>query len=142
MFKFRETEAFETRLDAEGQAYSKFEDAGYEQSNFIQLIGSIFFIIALFFTWNLLLLSCRLCARKYSDNRLKRWLHRPTQNKIIIIRFLLEGCIELGLSAMIQVIMTDEVDFSSINETITYSLAILTLIELVTAPIFLIPMIY
>ena len=73
---------------------------------------------------------------------MKRWLHRPTQNKIIIIRFLLEGCIELGLSAMIQVIMTDEVDFSRINETITYSLAILTLIVLVTAPIFLIPMIY
>ena len=53
----------------------------------------------------------------------------------MIIRFLLETCVELGLSAFIQVLMTDREIFESKDETIAYILAVLTLCSLIAAPI-------
>ena len=43
LHEFRETEPFFLRYDSEGRAYSKFEDAGYDSANFIQLLGPVYF---------------------------------------------------------------------------------------------------
>lgn len=48
MFGFRETEAYETFVDAEGEKMSKFAEAGYENSNYYALLGPIFFMLILF----------------------------------------------------------------------------------------------
>ena len=44
MFDFRETEAFKTEYDSDGEALSVFADAGYESANFIVNLGPIFFL--------------------------------------------------------------------------------------------------
>ena len=44
-FGFRETQLFALRTLENGEELSKFEDAGYDSSNFIQLLGPIFLLM-------------------------------------------------------------------------------------------------
>ena len=47
-FNFRETEPFNMRADSNGEESSKYDDAGYDSSNFFELIGPILIMIVLF----------------------------------------------------------------------------------------------
>lgn len=42
---FRETQPFASKIDSTGDEVSKFAQAGYETSNFWQLLGAIFFVV-------------------------------------------------------------------------------------------------
>ena len=45
VFGFRETQMFAVKVLENGDEVSKFEEAGYDSSNFIQLLGPIFILI-------------------------------------------------------------------------------------------------
>lgn len=79
-----------------------FEEAGYESSNFIIELGPLFILICISTTIYLLrFLLLRVLRRWGSDNCCTRRLRFRLQLIAIIVRFLIESCIELGLVAMI-----------------------------------------
>ena len=100
---FKETEAFLTVYDEDGEAESRFADADYESANFIANAGPLF--VLLIFT--LLIASLRsilaLIVRNCKDNCCRKRFKKSVSFRIIWMRFLLEGCIEVGLSAMIAI---------------------------------------
>ena len=56
---FRETKPFASEIDDLGDEVSKFAQAGYETSNFWQLLGAIFFVVLSFCLGALLKLLCK-----------------------------------------------------------------------------------
>ena len=48
MFDFRETDAFGSYTDEYGETKSHFADSGFESSNFIELLGGLFFVILVY----------------------------------------------------------------------------------------------
>ena len=81
-----------------------FEEVGYETTNFIIELGPLFFIIigSLFFILARALL--RRLIRKKGDNCITRRIRKEINYRLIIIRFLLESCIELLIIAIISVL--------------------------------------
>ena len=87
MFDFRETTAFQTRAveddenddkdDAE-MRISKFEEAGYDSTNFIMLLGPIFLIVMLFLMWNILLCLMKKMTQKCGENFCTRYLRKSS----------------------------------------------------------------
>ena len=105
---FRETRPFSSKIDETGEEVSKFAQAGYETSNFWQLLGPLFFIIVAFALAVVIKLICRRAVRSYGINCFTRRLRSQNKYALVILRFLLEGCLELGLSAMISILMIEE----------------------------------
>lgn len=109
IFEFRETEAFLTTYDEDGEAESRFADAGYESSNFIALAGPLFVL----FIFSLLVALSRsmitLIVYKCGDDYCKKKFADKIYYLAICLRFLLEGCIEIGLSAMIAVLKVSHI---------------------------------
>ena len=93
---------FKSEFEARNE---NFEDSGYESSNFIIELGPIFIILVA----AALILGCRGClefsTRKCPDNTFTSCVRFKTSGKVIVVRFLIESCIELGLVALIAVIM-------------------------------------
>jgi len=81
-----------------------FGEVGYETTNFILELGPLFFLIigCFFFFLAKVLLVCLI--KKRGDNCLTRRIRKQIHYQAFIIRFLLEGCIVLGLIAMICVL--------------------------------------
>ena len=69
------------------------------------------------------------------DNFCTRFFRKKIQFGAIIVRFLLEGCLELGLGAIITIQMMSEDNFGSFWESVSTCCAFITLICLVIAPI-------
>ena len=118
MFRFRETEAYLTEYDEYGLPVSSFAEAGYESSNFIQLIGMIFFIAVAFVIFVIMRALVRLVTRPCKENCLTRPIRRTINLNVIIMRFTLEGCIEIGLSATISIIMVSKNTKSSVANSL------------------------
>ena len=76
VFKFRETEAFQTKVSSSGEEYSKFADAGYDSANFFLLLGPILLFIPLFLLYAILMRIIRFLLKKC-----------PTCNNCITRRF-------------------------------------------------------
>ena len=105
MFDFKETTAFETKFYSDtGEAKSKFGQAGYDNTNFIQLLGPIFFIILAFIVFNILRCVMKVVTRGCGENCCTKRLRRNSTVHVVVMRFILEGCVEVGLSAMIAVL--------------------------------------
>lgn len=115
MFDFRETDAFGTYIDGYGEPQSHFADAGFETSNFIELLGSVFFVILLYAGLQLVLALLKIIVRPCALNKVTRWIRKEVHYKLFILRFLLEGCVELGLSSMIQILSVSEQIHSQIS---------------------------
>ena len=115
MFGFRETEAYLTEHDEYGLPVSSFAEAGYESSNFIELIGMIFFIALAFVAFVILRALARLVTNSCNANCLTRRIRSKINLNVIIMRFSLEGCIEIGLSATISIIMVSKIKLSVSN---------------------------
>lgn len=115
-----------------------YETAGYESSNYFKLLGPILliviFLIALTILRRLIVCAVSCCP----ENCFTRYIRRKTDYVLFIMRFLLEGCIEIGLSSMITVIMIDKDNFSSAWETVSTTFAFLSLLLLVLAPLYFI----
>ena len=108
IFEFRETDVFQSRINADGDEKSAYANAGYDSSIFFVLLGPIFFILIFdtfltTFKRILRLMTCRM-----GENCSTRYLRRRTKYILFSIRFVLESCLETGLSAMICVLMIEK----------------------------------
>ena len=85
-----------------------FEKAGYETTTYILNLGPIFFFVPGFLAFVILRELIKYYLQKKNSNlTLAKYMKQKIQSfsyKVFIVRFLLEGCIELGLSAMICVL--------------------------------------
>ena len=99
MFDFPETAPFN----------QIFNRAGYNTTTYIIELGTIFHITVGFaILVPIREIFKRVMKKRETSNRFLQYLKGKSDKmiyKVIIIRFLLEGCIELGLSAMITVII-------------------------------------
>ena len=95
MFDFTETEPFME----DGENVSRFWEAGYETSNFIELLGPIFFAVLAWLAYLVVVALLRILFFKCGHNCFIKRLRRPIEFGVIIIRFLFEGCLEIGISA-------------------------------------------
>lgn len=138
IFNFRETKMFNTKTSKEGEETSKWAEAGYDSSNFFLLMGAIIIFMVLFVVISVFKLSVRLCTKCCGDNTFTRYFRKPIMFSVIGLRFLLEGCLEIGLSAMITVLMMDGENFKSFWEAVSTSGAFLSLVCLFIAPFALI----
>jgi hypothetical protein len=64
-------------------------------------------------------------------------MKKKTNFRMAIVRFLIEGCIELGLSALICVTRMQKVNFDDTWEGVSTSLSLLLGLVLVLAPFYL-----
>ena len=114
-----------------------FSEAGYESSNFIIELGPIFIIIfgslCLYLCQLLLLLATRNCR----ENCLTRRLRKRISVSVIVVRFLIESCIEIGLVALIGIVMVEKQRFDYFQDGLSVVLAFIALICLGLAPIYL-----
>ena len=125
---FEETEPFN----------EKFEEAGYESSTFIIEIGPILYLIIIYIIGILLRAVLKKVLKANSDNWCTRFIRKPRQYRVASIRFVLEGCIEMGLAAMISMTRMNSASFSNVAHSISSVLAFVTLLALVFAPIYMI----
>ena len=108
LFDFRETDVYDSQLDSVGDETSKFNEAGYESSIFIELLGPVFFIALL----TIMILALRSCCKRLfrpcKDNFVRKYLHRKMSYKMFYLRFVMEGCIEFSLCGIISVLMVSD----------------------------------
>ena len=138
VFGFRETEAFNSEANFEGEIESKYDNAGYDSSNFFLLIGPILLIVVSAIVYTVCKLVTKLIVRPCGDNFCTRFFRRRIEFSAITIRFLLESSFELGLSAMITVKMMSSENFDTFWESVSTSCAFVTLVCLSIAPLALI----
>lgn len=132
LFNFRETKAFWTKVTSNGFEFSRFADAGYESAIFFELLGPILIIVLFFAIFTLVKLITKYIMVKFTiDSWMKRKLLERTPYLQIISRFQLEGAIEIGLSAMISILMLKEESFESFWEVVSVCCSVLSLIGLV-----------
>ena len=128
MFHFRETDPFN----------KTFNDAGYNTTNFFIESGALFFLVCIFIIWVPIrkLLQC-IGNKSKANNCLVRKMKQDPNFKMVIVRFVIESCIELGLSSLICIVRIDKEDFAKPWEGISTSCAALALLVLILAPIHL-----
>ena len=137
IFNFRDTKPFFLEETLDGESYSKFEEVGYDSSNFIMLIGPIFFFLLAYLAFQIVRCPISFCIKKCKcrDN----CFTRPfiTSNRLIfIMRFVLEGCVEIGLSALIAVKMMDKEVLEDNWEVMGLALAFISLLLLLATPFY------
>ena len=104
-FNFRDTDAFDLIPDDEGNKASKWQEVGFESSNFIQLLGPVYFIVHVFIVFLILKwIAEKMCVR-CGDNFITRRVRKKTDFSAIITRFMLEGAIGMGIPAFISLLM-------------------------------------
>ena len=115
-----------------------FEEAGYQSSNFIIELGPLFFIISasiLFYLAKLLLIYLlRDCGKNCLTNRIRRRISLS----VIVVRFLCESCIEVGLVALISARMFEKERFSFFQDGFAMILAFIAVVCLLITPFYLI----
>ena len=117
-----------------GVEVSKFADAGYDSSNFFLLLGPLLIGILLYIVFIILKSLARLLTMPCKENFLTKRLRKPVPYLLIVVRFLLEGCVEIGMSAMICIVMINGDNFDHIWEAISTVSAFVALILLLMAP--------
>lgn len=80
---------------------AEFEDLGYETSNFFLEMGPLMFLVMLFMAWVPIRKFLQLASLKCKENCLSRRMKQDPHFKMTILRFFLEGSIEINLSACI-----------------------------------------
>lgn len=139
---FRETKPFMIRVDENGYEHSKFVDAGYDTSNFVMLLGPIFIIVVAYLSWITIRLLLRLAFSRCDENFITQRLRRSLDLRVVVMRFILEGCVEIGLSAIIAVKMIEKEIFDDGSEIFSLTLAFLFLLLLIAAPFGYIKLVY
>ena len=134
MFNFRETGVFMSHLNADGEEMSAYANAGYDSSIFFVLLGPIFFLLILDTCLKLIKKLLQTMTARLKENCITRALRRKTQYLLFSMRFLLESCLEIGLSAMICVLMIEGETFAYTWEAVSTILAIISLVGLLIAP--------
>ena len=129
IFGFKDTEPFN----------KQFYLAGFESSNFFIELGPIMFLIFGFVVMCLLkkILSYVVLEILGPDNAVTRLIFRPIPLRITILRFFLEGCIDMGLVAMICTMKTKLENFDSFWGSVAQIMAYICLLCLFCAPIYM-----
>lgn len=76
MFGYRETPIFESFDKGGEELESKYGDASFDSSNYIMLLGPLFFIILLYLTARILLRMAKFVCKRCSKNCLAKFLFR------------------------------------------------------------------
>lgn len=103
IFNFSETEAFMTQTYINGEKKSSYADAGYESTNFVLNLSPLLMIVLAYLVYLIVKKLLQVSTRCCSANCLTRFLRKDNLYSIVIVRFLLESCLEICLSAMITV---------------------------------------
>ena len=93
VLSFRETEAFKTEYDKDGEPQSRFSDAGFETSNFIELCGATYIVFLASLLSASLASVTNLISRSCKESCLKKACTHKVSFTVICFRFLLESCI-------------------------------------------------
>jgi len=105
MFGFRDTDAFDLIPDDEGNTTSKWQEVGFESSNFIQLLGPVYIIVHAYLIFVIIKwIAEKICVR-CGDNFITRRVRSKIDFPVIITRFMLEGAIGIGLPVLISLVM-------------------------------------
>ena len=136
MFGFRETEAFQTKVDF-GLEHSRYDDAGYQSSIFFELLGPLLITVIVYTVIVVVIKLLQKLRNATKTTRFTRLANIKMQHGLVGLRFLLEGCIEIGMSALICIIMMEEESFDHFWEAVSTLCAFVSIILLVLAPIFL-----
>ena len=104
LFGLREVDPFYTKVYDNGSKVSKWETSGYDTIFFIPLAGTLFFMIVGFILLVLLRALCLKLISSCGENRVSNRIRRHMNYSVIVIRFIFESCIDLGLSAMINIV--------------------------------------
>ena len=125
MFGFKDSESFN----------DNFEEAGIEGSNFIIGVGPVFFFIVIFPIYMCVHKSCRYVFQDdKKPNCCSNWL-QPKPCLPIVMVFLLESCVEIGITCGICLTMINGDRVSTFWEILSTSLAFLFAGALVIAPL-------
>ena len=114
----------------------RFEEAGYDSTNFFILLGLVFYLLMFFIIWNILILLMQKCTRNMNNCLTKRLRKKRRVRKTILI-FLLESCSELSISALICIRSISMDKFNSFSEGLSTLCACFTMIFLVVLPFYL-----
>ena len=134
IFDFRETGVFMSHLNADGEEMSAYANAGYDSSIYFVLLGPYFFLLIFDTFLKLIKKLLQLMTTRLKKNCITRALRKKTQYLLFSMRFLLESCLETGLSAMICVLMIEGKTFEYSWEAVSTIFAIISLIGLLIAP--------
>ena len=103
------------------------------------MLGPLFFIILFFALFVLLKKLLTLATKRVeSSNCLVRLVRSKIDYSVLITRFLLEGCLEIGVSAIISVLMIEKQSFMGFWEAVSTITAFISLALLLVAPFILI----
>ena len=114
LFSFRETRVFIKKYDADGMSESVFEDAGFDSSNFIMLTGPVIILLLSFLLLVALKSLLKLVTKKCNENCLTKRLRRNVSFKAISLRFMMEACLDIGLSTVISILMVSNSELLSL----------------------------
>mmetsp|Transcript_33742 Transcript_33742/g.44510 ORF Transcript_33742/g.44510 Transcript_33742/m.44510 type:complete len:230 (+) Transcript_33742:313-1002(+) len=130
LFQFKETPSFS----------ETFEAADIEGSNFVISIGPMFLFIVYFFGWILLKAFVRRCCGPCCKccKCYQRIFNSESKSLPTFITFLLESCVDIGLSSCVSISLMDDERFSTAAEAMSSTLAYWFAVALVVAPIYLI----
>lgn len=115
-----------------------FEMLGYQTSNFFLEMGPLMFLIMLFLVWAPFRKLIQIVSMLCSDNFLTRRMKQATHFKMTVVRFLLEGSIEISLSAYICILKMNKNNFDSFWFGVSTGLAIATILVQFILPFYLI----
>ena len=109
-----------------------YETAGYETTNFIIESGTLMFVIIAFILITGLKALLKYATRNCGENCLTKRLRRRAFLNVPVVRFLLEGCLDLGLVSAICLLKVKN------NFSYNHVIAIVLLVVLVLTPIYLV----
>ena len=113
---------------------SAYFNAGYDSSVFFMLLGPLFFLLVLYGLYLLFKKLLQVATTRCGENCFTRRLKTDNRFVLVSMRFLLESCLEIGLSAMICILLIDDKTFQDVWEATSTICAFLSLVLLFATP--------
>ena len=125
-------------FEVEAPAFNEnFEDAGYESSNFIIELGPLGIIIVLSTLLFIIKRLLKNLSGRCDDNWFKRRLQKEPRTQLLITRFLMESCVEIGLVSSISVVTVEKDRFNHFQDGLATVLAFIAIVCLGLTPFYL-----
>ena len=113
-----------------------FEDAGIASTTFLVELGMLLFVTMISLFMALSKLICRKCTEGCEVNCLTSVLRKKVNSLVVIVRFFMEYCYEMGIASLIAIKMSadNEQRWSRLPESLDLILAWVSAILLVCTP--------
>lgn len=116
-----------------------FEQAGYDSSNFFIEMGPLLFLILIYLVWMPIRKLIQWCGKKTAGkNCLTRRMRQDPEFGLVIVRFLFEGVVEMGLATIICLSKISKENFDALWESVSTSCALLLALIFFLFPFYLI----